>query len=405
MLFEDVIMTALPVRMPPAPIQHFYRGGDRIAALRGAEILSDHQPEEWLASTTTRFGEAPIGLSRTEDGILLRDLVIADPVAWVGDDRGLPGDTGVLVKLLDARQRLPVHVHPDRAFAGSHLDCPYGKTEAWFVLDTEGDSAFHLGWKRAVDRDELDRRRDAQDGEWMLANMHRIVAEPGMGVVVPAGTVHAIDGGIFVAEVQEPTDFSILLEWSVTTSTREESHLDLGFDAVMPAVSVDAFSEERLNSVVTRTGGRDHGRLDKTGPDHTNMDHTGLDHTGLDHTGLDHTLRRMLSPAADPFFRLRGTAAVPETPSDPVETGFGVVLVTEGSGALVSDAGKVDVTRGEVYAVPHGFGPWRLTGDAKILLASPGDARVQATRPGASASGTAASGTSASGTAASGTSA
>lgn len=334
--------SAIPLRIPPTPVQHFYRGGDRLAALRGAEVISDHQPEEWLASTTHRFGDPVTGLSRTEDGQLFRDLVIADPVGWVGTDAARAGDIGVLVKLLDARQRLPVHVHPDRRFAAAHLDCPYGKTEAWFVLETEPGCAFHVGWRNPVDRDELDRRRDAQDGQWMLDHMNRIAAEPGMGVVVPAGTVHAIDGGIFVAEVQEPTDFSILLEWSVTTSTRDESHLDLGFDTVMAAVSTEAFGAEQLAAVISRPG------LAEANP------------------------TSVLASVADPFFRLRQTAATVSATSGVVEAGFAVVLVTDGSGRFVAAGAEVPVSRGEVYAVPHAFGPWHFAGDGRVLVAGPG---------------------------------
>lgn len=334
--------SAIPLRMPPAPIQHFYRGGDRIAALRGAEVISDHQPEEWLASTTHRFDESGTGLSRTEGGALLRDLVIADPQAWAGSTDAVLGDVGVLVKLLDARQRLPVHVHPDRSFAAHHLGCPYGKTEAWFVLDAEPGCAFHVGWRHPVDRGELDRRRDAQDSQWMLDHMNRIEARPGMGVVVPAGTVHAIDGGIFVAEVQEPTDFSILLEWSVTTSTREESHLDLGFDTVMPAVSTDAFGPDRLAELVAFAGPP--GR----------------------------TPERVLPALADPYFQLRQAAATSGIRTEPVPAGFGVVLITEGSGRIVGERSSIPVSRGEVYAVPHGFGAWCVEGDAAVLVAGPG---------------------------------
>lgn len=328
--------------MPPAPLQHFYRGGDRIAALRGAEVASNHQPEEWLASTTHRFGESDTGLSRTEDDTLLRDLVAADPQAWVGTSDAAAGDVGVLVKLLDARQRLPVHVHPDRTFATSHLDCPYGKTEAWFVLDSEPGCAFYVGWRHPVDQAELDLRRDAQDGQWMLDHMNRVEARPGEGVVVPAGTVHAIDGGIFVAEVQEPTDFSILLEWSVTTSTRDESHLNLGFDTVMSAVSTDAFGADRLAQVVTCAG------------------------------SAGSAVESVLASDADPFFRLRQTTATPSAHTETVEAGFGVVLVIGGSGQLVGVGGGIPVACGEVYAVPYGFGSWHVEGDAAVLVAGPG---------------------------------
>src|SRR5580765_3573611 len=185
-----------PMRLAPNLIDHFYRGGAKIAALRGLTGVGERQPEEWVAATVTRFGEAELGLARVEDGTLLRDLVAADPAGWVGPDavagRFGPADTGVLVKLLDAGQRLLVHVHPDRSFAASHLGCPYGKTEAWLVLDADPGAAVYLGWRDDVDPGELAQRRDAQDGAWMLERMHRIEVSRGDGVLVPAGTVHAI---------------------------------------------------------------------------------------------------------------------------------------------------------------------------------------------------------------------
>ncbi|MFS0734919.1 class I mannose-6-phosphate isomerase [Microbacterium sp. 1P10UB] len=334
----------IPVVLPPNPVQHFYRGGDRIAALRGIVPETDHQPEEWLAATVSRFGDPVTGLAVTGDGALLRDLVAAEPVAWIGEGQGRDAaDVGILVKLLDARQRLPVHVHPDRGFAARHLDCPYGKTEAWFVLDTEQDCAVYVGWNQRIDRDELDRRRDDQDSEWMLAHMNRVVVREGMGVLVPAGTAHAIDGGIFVAEVQEPTDFSILLEWSVTTSTREESHLDLGFDAVMPAVSTDHLTEAELSALISGAGTRPPGR----------------------------SFRALLSASADPYFRLTDAAASGGA-TEQRPAGFGVVLVTDGEGALVGARERIDVARGQVLAVPHAFGDWHVEGDATVLLGEPG---------------------------------
>lgn len=334
----------LPLLLPPHPLQHFYRGGDRIAALRGIVAESDHQPEEWLASTVSRFGEDGIGLATTTDGTLLRDVIAADTTAWLGAERGhSAADTGILVKLLDARQRLPVHVHPDRAFATSHLNCPYGKTEAWYVLETEPGCAVHVGWNQDLDRDELDRRRDAQDSEWMLAHMNRVPVRPGMGILVPAGTAHAIDGGIFVAEVQEPTDFSILLEWSVTTSTRDESHLDLGFDTVMPAVSTAMMTLDQVAALTSHAG----------------------------ETAVSSTFRSVLPTAADPYFTLR-IADASGGESDDHAAGFSVVLVTEGAGRIVGREHSLEVERGQAFAVPAAFGPWHVSGTAAVIAAGPG---------------------------------
>jgi mannose-6-phosphate isomerase len=329
-----------PQQLAPNLIDHFYRGGAKIAAMRGLAGHGERQPEEWIAATVSRFGEDTIGLASTVDGDLLRDLVTADPLGWIGDPhsgRFTPGDTGMLLKLLDAGQRLPVHVHPDRAFARSHLACPYGKTEAWLVLDADPGSAVHLGWQEDVDPEELAVRRDAQDGAWMLDRMHRIEVRRGDGILVPAGTVHAIGEGVFVLEAQEPTDWSILLEWSVTTATRDESHLGLGFDTAMGAVGHHRLDADRLRELLSRVD------LDGPGP------------------------ASCLVEEAGSFFRIdlvSGDAAVP--------AGFAALIVLNGEGDLRSAGGSVAVTAGQVLAVPAGFGEWRLTGTARGLAARPG---------------------------------
>lgn len=331
-----------PRKLAPNLVDHFYAGGSRIASLRGIETTSDHQPEEWIAATVARADAWPLGLARTTDGVVLRELVADDPRSWVGADTP-DGDTGVLFKLIDAGQRLPVHVHPDRRFAADHLDCPYGKTEAWFVLDADADAAVYLGWREAVDPDELARRREAQDGAWMLERMHRIDVTPGNSIVVPAGTVHAVGAGVLVAEVQEPTDLSIVLEWSVTTSGREDSHLGLGFDTVMPAVSHERLDPDRLDSLRTHV---DPG------------------------TRADTPLS-CLAPDADRFFRLH-LAAPTGRSTVQVEAGFAAAVVLHGRGSLEWESSSIDIGPGDALAVPAALGPWTVAGDASLLVARPG---------------------------------
>jgi len=188
-----------------------------------------------------------------------------------------------------------------------------------------------------VDPDELADRRDAQDGAWMLDRMHRIEVRRGDGILVPAGTVHAIGEGVFVLEAQEPTDWSILLEWSVTTATREESHLDLGFDAAMGAVDHRRLAPEGLAALLSRVD------LDGPGP------------------------ARCLVDAALPFFQVDLVSG-----GVPVPAGFAAIIVLDGSGDLTSASGAVPVTAGQVLAVPAGAGAWTLTGSARGLVARPG---------------------------------
>ena len=116
-------MTPTPVKLPPNPIRHFYRGGPAIAELRGIDVGSDHAPEEWIGSATTLFGDSERGLSPMPDGGLVRDALAADPEGWLGAPHAarFGARPALLVKLLDAGERLPVHHHPDHPFAHEHL--------------------------------------------------------------------------------------------------------------------------------------------------------------------------------------------------------------------------------------------------------------------------------------------
>lgn len=333
-----------PIVMPPNIIDHFYLGGEKIAELRGVDRPSPRRPEEWLAATTFRAGEPGVGPSRTESGELLRELIAADPTSWVGTADGPPGDNGLLVKLLDPAQRLPVHVHPDRAFALSHLNCPYGKTEAWYVLGTSGEPpCVWLGWTEDIDADELARRVDAQDSEWMLSRMHRIEVKPGDGILVPAGTAHAIGDGVFVAEVQEPSDLSVLLEWSVTTSSRDESHLGLGLPVALGATNRNAFSESDIAALVVHTPP----------------------------SGTSAVAQRLLPPAADGFFRLDLLAPITGT-TPRLPAGFAVAIVMDGAGILTGAGDPMVVRRGQVLAIPAAFGDWQVAGEVRLIACRPG---------------------------------
>jgi mannose-6-phosphate isomerase len=317
-----------PIVLPPNLQRHFYAGGPRIATLRGLDIDADRMPEEWIGAVSAMFGQPERGLSRLVDGTLLRDAVAAAPEAYLGPEHlaRYGADPGLLVKLLDAGQRLPVHFHPGRAFARTALDSTHGKTEAWIILEADPGARVHLGWSHAVELDQVREWIRAQDAPAMLAAMHELPVAAGDAIFVPAGTPHAIGAGILLVELQEPTDFSILLEWDSFPLTEEQAHLGLGWARALEALDVSA------DGAAPRPRG-----------------------------GL-------LPAAADPYFRAeRRTAA---TPLDP---GFSVLVGLAGSGTLVTEGGDVPFGRGSAVLVPYAAGAGELHGDVAAIRCRPPD--------------------------------
>jgi hypothetical protein len=144
------------ILLPVNQFDHFYRGGDRIGALRHGPG-GPRRPEEWIGSTTARFGQAPAGLTVLPDGKALAEDVSADPEGWLGPAHvaRYGPSTELLVKLLDLDQRLPVHLHPTRAFSRTHLGLAHGKTEAWYVLDAPEGARVGVGFAQPMSIEQV----------------------------------------------------------------------------------------------------------------------------------------------------------------------------------------------------------------------------------------------------------
>jgi mannose-6-phosphate isomerase len=113
----------------------------------------------------------------------------------------------LLVKYLFTSERLSIQVHPSDEQARA-LGLPRGKTECWYILDAEPDATIGLGLIRPVSTDEL--RAAALDGSIeQLMNWRPVAA--GDFLFVPAGTIHAIGGGISLIEIQQNSDVTFRL--------------------------------------------------------------------------------------------------------------------------------------------------------------------------------------------------
>lgn len=325
----------------------FYRGGHRIRSFRGEPPADDpelREPEDWLASSTELFGGGG-GISVLPDGRTLPEAIAADPNGWLGPEHLLRFGMapGVLVKLLDAGERLPVHAHPDRAFAARHLSCPHGKTEAWLVLDAEPDATVWLGFSEHVAADRLRTLADTADPD-LLPLLNQLPVQRGDAIVVPGGLPHAIGEGVFVVELQEPTDFSIMLETEAFGIEADAAYLGLDPDVALRGITRTPLEPDSLQALRTRW----------------------LDGTNKPKAGV----RSTLAGVADPYF----SAEVCRAADAPIElpAGFSVLIAVDGEGQLATgDGDTLDLASGQVCVTPHASGVLRLAGDLTVVRCRP----------------------------------
>ncbi|MEX2286563.1 MAG: type I phosphomannose isomerase catalytic subunit [Planctomycetaceae bacterium] len=115
----------------------------------------------------------------------------------------------LLVKFLDAADRLSVQVHPNDEQAQRIDPRENGKTEAWVILEVEPQSRLYAGLKQGVDRQRL---QSAVENGTVEDCLHSFPVKPGDCVFIPAGTVHAIGEGILLAEIQQSSDVTFRLD-------------------------------------------------------------------------------------------------------------------------------------------------------------------------------------------------
>jgi mannose-6-phosphate isomerase len=253
------------LKMKENRVWRLYLGGKLLDALHGREGVDGSFPEDWLASVVEAINPARAGQPAREglsvvtrpdaSEAYLADMIREQPEAYLGAAHlaRFGAHFGVLAKFLDSAVQLPIQVHPDPAVARSHFHSDYGKTEAWYILETReinGEAPYILlGFKEEVTPSRLKALFEAQDIPGMAALMHKIPVRPGEVYLIEGGTPHAIGPGCLLLEVQEPTDFTISLETRDCAGEpvpEQLIHQGLGFERMFDCFHYEKQSLEAL---------------------------------------------------------------------------------------------------------------------------------------------------------------
>lgn len=250
-----------PIKLQMATAWRTYIGGSQIRALHGEHDTEDNNfPEEWIMSTVRarNSGREDIveGISFLEQSEqTLAELIEQYPEEMLGKEHHARYGTklGVLVKLIDAAERLTVQVHPTREKAKALFDSQFGKTECWHIIGgrtIDGEvPCIYFGFKPGITRETWKECFDKQDIEGMLNCLHKFPVKKGDTYLIEGGIPHAIGRGCFLVEIQEPTDYTIRTE-RITPAGLQISdfmcHQGLGFDRMFDCFEYEGYAQEEV---------------------------------------------------------------------------------------------------------------------------------------------------------------
>lgn len=200
--------------MDPLVFEPFLRpmvwGGRRLGELFGKALPDCPVGESWELSAH-RLHVSPVSEGPLR-GKSLDDLCQCYRREMFGENAPADGRFPLLIKLLDCRDWLSVQVHPNDETGARLLPGERGKTEAWVVLEAQPEARIYAGLRPGTTRAYL----EAALGDGTVADcLHSFVPRLGDCLFLPAGTVHAVGGGVVLAEVQQTSDATFrLFDWN-----------------------------------------------------------------------------------------------------------------------------------------------------------------------------------------------
>jgi mannose-6-phosphate isomerase len=202
--------------------------------------------ESWEISD--RPGDASVIANGPLAGKDLRWLMEHHERELLGDARSQAGLFPLLIKILDAQEKLSLQVHPPAEKAAALGGDP--KTEMWHITHAAPGAELYVGLRRGVTREEFERR--VQDGT-VAECFHRIPVKAGDTMFLPSGRVHAIGAGLVIFEIQQNSDTTYrVFDWNRvgTDGKARELHIQQS----LASIDFQDFEPELVGSAFTAAG-------------------------------------------------------------------------------------------------------------------------------------------------------
>lgn len=214
-------------------------GGEKIIPFKHLDCQQEQVGESWEISDVP--GDESVVANGADAGKNLTQMVDEYKAALVGESnyKRFNGKFPLLIKFIDAQQDLSIQVHPDDELAKKRHNS-LGKTEMWYVIGNDGGKA-HL-------RSGLCKQITPEEYAQMIADnticdaLADYAVNPGDVFFLPAGRIHSIGAGCFIAEIQETSNITYRIydfNRKDKNGNTRELHTELSKDAIDYTVSED----------------------------------------------------------------------------------------------------------------------------------------------------------------------
>lgn len=220
-------------------------GGDEISRFKGISLNCKDIGESWELSAVP--GCESIVADGEDCGLTLKDLVVKYREELVGKHvyERFGDEFPLLVKFIDAKDDLSLQVHPDDRLAKQRHNS-FGKTEMWYILNSQKNAKIHTGLTRQIDVDEYEKRVSEKT---LMEVVGSYDSTPGDLFFLPAGRLHAIGTGNFLVEIQQSSDITYRVDdygRRDSEGNLRELHTELAKDAIDYEYYPDCKSTSRL---------------------------------------------------------------------------------------------------------------------------------------------------------------
>lgn len=232
-------MIKYPMLLTPVPKETIW-GGCNLKNKFGKVAPFDKIAESW--ELTVRKKDTCMVQNGAYANLSLADVIAGDYVSALGTNCSKYDRFPLLIKFIDAADKLSIQVHPDNVYSLEH-EGELGKTEMWYIVDALPGAKIVYGLKKDFSSDDFARAVSAGKTESALnyVDVHR-----GEVYFIPAGQVHAIGSGIIIAEIQQNSDITYRVYdycRRQPDGSLRQLHVEKALDVIQP------FSEKEINDM------------------------------------------------------------------------------------------------------------------------------------------------------------